>query len=532
MPYRLFVHEDYHPPSEVPLVLCLHGAGGRGTDNARHLNDGGNMNRFWMNEVCIIVSPQQNNYWGYDEIQLAHEIVLSVCSSHFADRSRLYVTGMSQGGNGTWRALSVYTNTYAAGGPICGWGDRWIDATEGPPDYGGNTSQWAARLTRTPIWAWHGASDNTVPYNNSAFMVDKIKQHIIDGGGAVDTNVLKLTRLEGVGHAAWNHSYVSQEFKNWLFSQRSGTGSSMPPAYLGNAVTGDGQVDDLKANLVINEGDAYLNATGSRQELRVGRFRFDASRVGGIATPFLARVNGDNDFTVLEIGTTRVSTNDGENVFAFSAQPTPITLMPGEKIAAGFMDTEADGEGGNGALVRFDTAAPVDEIWRTGGNLGRFDPGGSVTEGQAPQPGGKVFTNEERNYHFGLTLETIDGDGDRMNDGWEIRYFGGITNSAGNVTDDWDGDGFIDLHEFLAATDPTNGASLMAFTGAAETGTNGLFALRWQAVTGKTYRVLSRGSLGQGTWDTNAVGIEGVSPECVHTVSVDSAEAFFRVELE
>ncbi len=263
-------------------------------------------------------------------MQLAHEIVLATASSHFVDRSRMYVTGMSQGGHGTWRALSTYTNTYAGGGPVCGWGDKWLTKAEGPPDYGGYTSQWAARLTAMPIWAWHGTSDNTVPYNNSAFMVDRIQQQIIDAGGIVDTNALRLTRLEGVGHAAWDYTYVSQEFKNWLFSRRRGTASPLPPAYLGNAVTGDGQVNDLKANLVINEGDAYLNATGARQEFRVERFRFDASRAGGIATPFVARVNADNDFTVLEIGTARVSTNEGENVFAFRAEPTAITLMPGE----------------------------------------------------------------------------------------------------------------------------------------------------------------------------------------------------------
>ena len=78
MPYRLFVHNNYNPTNTHPLILTLHGGGGRGTDNTSHLIPSKDMNSFFMDQNCLIVAPQQNSWWGPDEIQLAHEIVLDI----------------------------------------------------------------------------------------------------------------------------------------------------------------------------------------------------------------------------------------------------------------------------------------------------------------------------------------------------------------------------------------------------------------------------------------------------------------------
>ncbi len=220
MPYRLFVHNNYNPTNTHPLILCLHGGGGRGTNNTSQLIPSKDMNSFFMDQNCLIVAPQQNSWWGPDEIQLAHKIVLDIRDNYAVDTNRIYVTGLSQGGHGTWRALATYTNTYAAGGPVCGWGQQWLDATDVPPDYGGRVSAWAPLLVKTPIWAWHGTGDTTVLYNNSLFMIEEIGQAIRNTGSTVDERFLKLTTLNGVGHKAYNVAYVDAEFKSWLFSQR------------------------------------------------------------------------------------------------------------------------------------------------------------------------------------------------------------------------------------------------------------------------------------------------------------------------
>ena len=123
-----------------------------------------------------------------------------------------------------------------------------------------------------------------------------------------------------------------------------------------------------------------------------------------------------------------------------------------------------------------------------------------------------------------------DADGDGMPDEWEREHFGSTTNSAGGSLEDWDEDGFVDLHEFLAGTIPTNPVSRLVLTGVSPAGTNQV-AINWQAVTGKQYDILRATSLWNSVWTTQETGISGVSPQCVHTVTVERPAGYFRVEL-
>jgi predicted peptidase len=112
------------------------------------------------------------------------------------DRHRLYVTGLSMGGYGTWGLLAARPELFAAGVPICG---------------GGETEQ-AAVLTEIPIWAFHGDQDAAVPLQRSQEMADAIQQ----AGG----KQIRLTVYPGVGHNSWSPTYDNPEVYQWLLAQR------------------------------------------------------------------------------------------------------------------------------------------------------------------------------------------------------------------------------------------------------------------------------------------------------------------------
>src|SRR6185436_8600035 len=108
------------------------------------------------------------------------------------------------------------------------------------------------------------------------------------------------------------------------------------------------KVDSWHANMVINESKTFTNTTGSSLVLTMDKFQFNAKAVTDPITPFVVRVNSNNNFTVLAIGTPRSSYVVGSNGFAFSDTTTTLTLSPGEVIAPCFLDALPDGTGGTG----------------------------------------------------------------------------------------------------------------------------------------------------------------------------------------
>jgi predicted peptidase len=111
------------------------------------------------------------------------------------DDKRIYITGLSMGGYGTWNVLANRTELFAAAAPICG---------------GGDTSQ-ASKFKDIPIWAFHGADDRTVPVERSREMIEALK-----AAGAHP----KYTEYPGVGHNSWAQTYSDPALYEWLFAQR------------------------------------------------------------------------------------------------------------------------------------------------------------------------------------------------------------------------------------------------------------------------------------------------------------------------
>jgi hypothetical protein len=127
----------------------------------------------------------------------------------------------------------------------------------------------------------------------------------------------------------------------------------------------------------------------------------------------------------------------------------------------------------------------------------------------------------------------VDADGDGMDDGWETTYLGGTNASSGAAMEDRDGDGFSNLHEYIAGTDPTNAASVLKVVQVSSPGTASNFVLDWPSVAGKVYSVGWIADMMTPPWQTVASNITATPPMNVYTVSVTSVESgFYRVDVQ
>ena len=123
--------------------------------------------------------------------------------------------------------------------------------------------------------------------------------------------------------------------------------------------------------MVVNETDTWTNTGGTPATITLTGFNVNIGAARGRVTPFVVKVNGDNDFTVLAVGRTRVAgadyTTTGAKSFAFADTAQVITLQPGEKLAPGYSDAAPDGSGNDGSVVPYVDAG--DAIWLAGGLL-------------------------------------------------------------------------------------------------------------------------------------------------------------------
>jgi predicted esterase len=196
--YWLYLPDDYNKSTfqQWPLMLFLHGGGSCGTNLAAVLKLGPPK---LVNEgkqfPLIIVSPQcPPKQGGWKPDTLMH-LLNEVESKYRVDKDRVYLTGLSMGGFGTWRLAGTEPEHFAAIAPICGGGDPAM----------------ASRLRRLPIWVFHGAKDKAVPVQRSVDMVDALKRAGAD---------VKLTIYPDAEHDSWTRTYADPAFWEWLLRQR------------------------------------------------------------------------------------------------------------------------------------------------------------------------------------------------------------------------------------------------------------------------------------------------------------------------
>jgi len=196
MDYLLFLPQGYEQSKQTwPLMLFLHGAGESGDNLAKVKLHGPpklieNKKRDFP---CIVVSPQSSGRgWNVDTLTA---LLDDLAANYRVDKDRVYLTGLSMGGYGTWSLAAAHPQRFAAIVPICG---------------GGNPAD-AARLKNLPIWVFHGAKDATVPPERSESMVKALKA----AGGNV-----KFTVYPDAGHDCWTAAYNDPELYRWLFAQK------------------------------------------------------------------------------------------------------------------------------------------------------------------------------------------------------------------------------------------------------------------------------------------------------------------------
>ncbi len=194
--YLLYLPVEYAVgDKDWPLVLFLHGAGERGDDldlvkkhGPPKLVDEDSVFKF------VLASPQcpQGKIWSKDILRaLLDEII----ENYRIDIDRIYVTGLSMGGYGTWELATAYPEMFAAIAPICGGGDT--------------LKAW--RLRQMPIWAFHGEKDRVVPVSESTHMIEAVKAY---------NKEVKFTTYPEAGHDSWTESYHNQALYEWMLAQR------------------------------------------------------------------------------------------------------------------------------------------------------------------------------------------------------------------------------------------------------------------------------------------------------------------------
>lgn len=193
--YLLSLPADYGKSKKLwPLVLFLHGSGESGSDLAKvKIHDPPKLVESNGPFPFILVSPQSpGRGWNPDVLNALLETLIK---QYRVDKDRVYLTGLSMGGYGTWMLAAAHPEKFAAIAPICGGGS--------PAD--------AKALAKLPIWVFHGAKDNTVPLRHSEEMVEALKAA---GGNP------KFTVYPDAGHDSWTATYNDPEFYIWLLAQK------------------------------------------------------------------------------------------------------------------------------------------------------------------------------------------------------------------------------------------------------------------------------------------------------------------------
>lgn len=192
------------PQQRWPLILYLHGSGDRGS-NLDYLKTGGLPKRLEGQDdfPAIVLSPQGNGeyeFWSTDEmVQSLLSLLDEVQASYPIDPNRLYLTGVSAGGEATWEIGLRYPDLFAALAPVAGYYGYPFAVPED-----------ICALKNVPIWAFHGAADETVPVNAEETLVQALR------GCAGD---VQFTVYPDAGHDIANDVYASAELYAWLFSQ-------------------------------------------------------------------------------------------------------------------------------------------------------------------------------------------------------------------------------------------------------------------------------------------------------------------------
>ena len=203
--YVVFIPTDYKDDKDYPCILFLHGAGEKGTDGEKQAKVGFGKairDRIKDKKDCafIAILPQAEKGWQANgaDAKNALAILDAVGKDYKVDKKRVYLTGLSMGGFGTWSLAASHPDRWAAMVPVCGGGDP----------------KTADRIKDIPCWCFHGDADDAVPVDRSRTMM----QALWAAGGHPN-----YTEYPGVGHNSWDKAYATADLYEWLLKHQRKT---------------------------------------------------------------------------------------------------------------------------------------------------------------------------------------------------------------------------------------------------------------------------------------------------------------------
>jgi predicted peptidase len=199
--YVVFVPHDYKGGKDYPCILFLHGAGETGTDGQKQtkVGLGPAVKKQEKTFPFIVVFPQSHKKsWkaDSDDGKTALAILAEVQRAYKVDAKRIYLTGLSMGGSGTWSQAAAHPEMWAAVAPLCG---RCDPAT-------------VTKIKDLPIWCFCGDQDKEDLVKNNREVTKALK----DAGAAV-----RYEEYKGVGHNCWDRAYATQELFDWMLKHKA-----------------------------------------------------------------------------------------------------------------------------------------------------------------------------------------------------------------------------------------------------------------------------------------------------------------------
>jgi predicted peptidase len=210
--YMVYVPPGHDTAERGPVILFLHGAGERGSDGVRQTTVGlGPVVRADPEFPAVVVFPQLHPGAGWPgEAGRAAMRALDLTIEELAlDERRVYLTGLSMGGNGSWHLALEHPARFAAVVPICGWIEgRW----RGQPKENETLVERIAPIRDLPIWVFHGARDEVIPVGQSRLVVQALRE-----AGARE---LRYTEYPEARHDSWTAAYAEPELWTWMLGKR------------------------------------------------------------------------------------------------------------------------------------------------------------------------------------------------------------------------------------------------------------------------------------------------------------------------
>ena len=201
--------------AKLPVYIHLHGSGNKGTDNTMQIDN--NIARRLQSEQAqypsIAIFPQTNNSWSSTHFNLLHDVITLFAGRGIVDMERIYLSGQSLGGIGTFSFLAAYPELFAAAMPVCGNGD---------PE---TVKNWAPH---TSLWVFHGDKDPTVPVNGSRKIANELERlnytllrlKATPVADQVMTYDYIYSEYPGVEHNSWMQAFKEPDLLKWVFSKK------------------------------------------------------------------------------------------------------------------------------------------------------------------------------------------------------------------------------------------------------------------------------------------------------------------------